>query len=60
MAIAFLIAWSSIMVGAHHPSDVVVSICISLFVAWFTLEWTLKNGDAVARKAWMKLKALKK
>jgi membrane-associated phospholipid phosphatase len=60
MAIALLIAWSSIMVGAHHPSDVVVSICISLFVAWFTLEWTQKNGEAVARKAWTKLKALKK
>ena len=30
MALAGLIAWSSIMVGAHHLSDVVVSICISL------------------------------
>lgn len=60
IAIASLIAWSSIMVGAHHPSDVVVSICIALFVAWFTLKWTEKNGDVFARKAWMKLKDLKK
>ena len=43
MALAALIAWSSIMVGAHHLSDVVVSICISLFVAWFTLKWAEKN-----------------
>lgn len=59
IALASLIAWSSIMVGAHHLSDVIVSICISLFIAWFTLKWAEKNGGDFARKAWMKLKALK-
>jgi membrane-associated phospholipid phosphatase len=59
IALAALIAWSSIMVGAHHLSDVIVSICISLFIAWFTLKWAEKSGGAFARKAWMKLKALK-
>jgi membrane-associated phospholipid phosphatase len=60
IALAFLIAWSSVMVGAHHLSDVVVSICISLFVAWFSLRWTEKHGEAFARKVWLKLKNLKK
>jgi membrane-associated phospholipid phosphatase len=60
IALASLIAWSSIMVGAHHPSDVVVSICISLFVAWFTLKWVEKYGEAFARKVWLKLKSLRK
>jgi membrane-associated phospholipid phosphatase len=60
IALAALIAWSSVMVGAHHLSDVVVSTCISLFVSWFTLRWAEKNLDAVARKGWMKLKALRK
>ena len=45
-----LIAWSSVMMGAHHLSDVVVSTCLSLFVSWFTLRWAEKNLDAVARK----------
>ena len=26
------------MVGAHHPSDVIASICLSLFVALVYLE----------------------
>ena len=60
MALAALIAWSSVMMGAHHLSDVVVSTCISLFVSWFTLRWAEKNLDAVARKGWMKLEALRK
>jgi membrane-associated phospholipid phosphatase len=59
VALASLIGWSSIMVGAHHFSDVVVAICLSLFIAWFTLRWTQKYGDAFARRAWMKLKTLK-
>ena len=59
MAVACLIAWSSIMVGAHHLSDVVVAICISLFVAWLTLKWVKEEGDAFARRAWTRLKTLK-
>ncbi len=57
IALASLIAWSSIMVGAHHPSDVIVSICLSLFVAWFTWKWTEENGEAFAHRIRMKLRA---
>ncbi len=32
---ASAVAWSSIVMGAHHPSDVVVSICLSFAVGWF-------------------------
>jgi membrane-associated phospholipid phosphatase len=60
IALASLIAWSSIMVGAHHFSDVVVAIWVSLFVAWFTLSWVQKHGGAVARRGWMKLEELLK
>jgi membrane-associated phospholipid phosphatase len=59
ITLASLIAWSSIMVGAHHLSDVIVSVCLAFIVAWWTLNWTQENGDAFSRKAWMKLKALK-
>lgn len=45
---AGMIAWSSIIVGVHHPSDVTVSICLSLVVAWFTWRWMKTKGD----KAW--------
>jgi membrane-associated phospholipid phosphatase len=60
IALASLIAWSSIMVGAHHFSDVVVAICLSLFVAWWSFKWAREHGDAFARRAWLKLKALEK
>jgi len=60
LALASLIAWSSIMVGAHHPSDVIVAICIALFVAWFTLKWTEENGEAFLNKLRMKFRAVKK
>jgi membrane-associated phospholipid phosphatase len=60
ITLAVLIAWSSIMVGAHHLSDVVVSICLSLFIAWFALKWTERNGEPFVRKMRMKFKALSK
>jgi membrane-associated phospholipid phosphatase len=60
IALASLIGWSSIMVGAHHPSDVIVSICLSLFVAWFTWKWTEENGEAFAQRIRMKLRARRK
>ena len=60
IALASLIAWSSIMVGAHHPSDVIVAICVSLFVAWFTLKWMIENGEAFAQRVRTKLHAIKK
>ncbi|HET9522914.1 MAG TPA: phosphatase PAP2 family protein [Terrimicrobiaceae bacterium] len=58
IALASLIAWSSIMVGAHHVSDVVVSICLSLFVAWWTFKWAQAHGEAHARRVWVRLKEL--
>jgi membrane-associated phospholipid phosphatase len=60
IALASLIAWSSIMVGAHHLSDVIVSICISLFVAWFALKWTQENGEAFLHRLQTKFLAMKK
>jgi membrane-associated phospholipid phosphatase len=35
LAAASAVAWSSIAIGAHHPSDVAVSITLAFLVAWF-------------------------
>jgi membrane-associated phospholipid phosphatase len=51
LILAGLVGWSSIIMGAHHPSDVVVSIFLSLGVSWFTWKWVEKNGDRVAQQA---------
>jgi membrane-associated phospholipid phosphatase len=59
ITLALLIAWSSIMVGSHHLSDVVVSICLSLFASWWTWRWVQRHGDAFAGKVWLRLKALR-
>ena len=48
LAGAGLVAWSSIAMGAHHPSDVTVSIILAFFVAWFVWRWM--NGR---RGAWI-------
>lgn len=45
LGLASLIAWSSIMIGAHHPSDVTVSIILSLVVSWFVWKWVRDHGD---------------
>jgi membrane-associated phospholipid phosphatase len=60
IALASLIGWSGIMVGAHHPSDVIASICLSLFVAWFTWRWTEENGEAFAQRIRMRFRASRK
>jgi membrane-associated phospholipid phosphatase len=60
IVLASLIGWSGIMMGAHHPSDVIVSICLSLFVAWFTWKWTEENGETFAHRIRMKLRASRK
>jgi len=44
LAGAALVAWSSIAMGAHHPSDVVVSIILSFLVAWLVREWVRGSG----------------
>lgn len=54
---AALIAWASIMLGAHHLSDVVVSILVSAGVGWLVWQWTGRHGEAT----WDRLRhALKK
>jgi membrane-associated phospholipid phosphatase len=58
--LAALIGWSGIVVGAHHPSDVIVSICLSLFVAWFTWKWTEENGEALVHRIRTKLRTSRK
>jgi membrane-associated phospholipid phosphatase len=50
LVLAGLVGYSSIVMGAHHPSDVAVSIFLSLGVAWFTWKWVQENGDQVTRK----------
>jgi len=52
--IAGVIGWSSIAIGAHHLSDVTVSIVLSFVVAWFVWKWTQRSGD----ETWRKLKIL--
>ncbi len=46
LGVAALIAWSSIMLGAHHLSDVVVSILVSAGIGWMVWQWTGKSGEA--------------
>jgi membrane-associated phospholipid phosphatase len=48
--VAGIIAWSSIMIGAHHPSDVVLAVILSLAVAWYVWRWMDRNGDALGRR----------
>ncbi len=49
MAVAFLIAWSRMALGAHHVSDVVVSTILALVIAWFAWRVALERGDDIAR-----------
>lgn len=49
---AALIGWSSMAIGAHHLSDVVVSIVLSFIVGWFVWRWVQREGD----NTWRKLK----
>lgn len=51
LILAGLVGWSSIVMGAHHSSDVVVSIFLSLGVAWFTWQWVQKNANRLERQA---------
>lgn len=44
IAIAGLIAYSRLLLGAHHPSDVVAATVISLAVAWAVWEFLGKRG----------------
>lgn len=41
---ASIIAWSSIAMGAHHPSDVIVSILLAFVVGWHVWKWAKGPG----------------
>lgn len=60
LILAALVACSSIIIGAHHPSDVVVSIIVSLAVAWFVWRWVRQNGDHTAVVLKQKLRQFRK
>jgi len=46
---ASAVAWASIAIGAHHPSDVSVSITLAFLVAWFVCRW-MKPGTPASTK----------
>ena len=50
LAGAGLVAWSSIVTGNHHPSDVTVSVILSFFVAWFVWRWMSGPGGGWVEK----------
>jgi membrane-associated phospholipid phosphatase len=50
LAGAGLVAWSSIAMGAHHPSDVMVSVIVSFAVAWFVWRWARGDGGGRIEK----------
>jgi len=58
MVLAGVIGWASIMIGAHHASDVVVSIVLSMVVAWFVWQWMKRRGDRDlwALRDWVRLR----
>lgn len=54
LVLASMVGWSSIMMGTHHPSDVVVSIILSLTVAWIVWQWVRRYGDEAWERLWRK------
>jgi membrane-associated phospholipid phosphatase len=50
---AALVAWSSIVMGAHHPSDVTVSILLSFVVGWFVWRWARGPGGETLER-WLR------
>jgi len=44
LAAAGLVAWSSIAMGSHHPSDITVSVILAGFIAWFVWRWMRGRG----------------
>ncbi len=50
MLIALGIAWSRMLLGAHHLSDVVVASLVALAIAWVAWRTALRRGDAIV--AW--------
>ncbi len=56
IALALLIAWSRMALGAHHISDVTVSTILALAVAWFTWRAAQKHGNKIGTWVRSKLK----
>lgn len=58
LPLAAVIAWSSIMMGAHHPSDITVSILLSIPIAWISWILVRDYGDPslAAIRSWISKK----
>jgi membrane-associated phospholipid phosphatase len=48
MIVAFAVATSRILLGAHHPSDVVTAALISMMIAWLVWEFLGRRDKADA------------
>lgn len=59
MALAVLIAWASLMVNAHHLSDVTAATLIALAIAWFFWRWVERSGDDAWERLMKKLRDLR-
>lgn len=46
LAVASTVAWASIALGAHHPSDVTVSITLAFLVGWFVCRFMKLENDS--------------
>jgi len=57
---ALVIAWSRMMLGAHHLSDVVVATLLALLVGWFTLRWVRAHGKETLDAVWRKIQERRK
>lgn len=53
---ALAIAISRMQLGAHHVSDVVVSILLALAVSWFVLRWVRLHGTQTGTFLWAKIR----
>ncbi len=47
LAGAFGVAYSRMLLGAHHFSDVVTASVLALVVGWLILRWVQLRGDAI-------------
>ena len=51
MLLAFAIALSRVLLGAHHVSDITVAAILALATAWFCWRAAVRRGDDIA--AWV-------
>ena len=60
LVLAGLVGLASVRMGAHHPSDVVVSVFVSFAVAWFTWRGVRDRGEEAVlwlREQWRRMRA---